>query len=319
MTNSVITEVAGAKARGVLLGAAMGDALGAAFEGRHMVDDALLLEHESSTARLHYTDDTAQTLVLARHLLEQRDQSAPVAEDVLARDFARAWHDEPWRGYGAGSRRVLGRILDGADWSDAARECFSGHGSYGNGGAMRVAPVAVIATGLEHASELARRTARVTHAHPDGEDGAVLQACAVYTALHTDPSRPLDRGHFLDQLNGVVRSTNWQGRLDRIRTMSTSASPSYAAEQLGNDTTAINSVPMALHAFLQYPDRPVEAIRHAIRAGGDTDTIASMAGAMTGARTGINHLPAAWLERLEDADRIRDLADELARPGSWNP
>lgn len=94
--------------------------------------------------------------------------------------------------------------------------------------------------------------------------------------------------------------------------MSRTASPSYAASRMGNDAAAINSVPMAIQAFLHYPDHPAEAIRYAIRAGGDTDTIASMTGVLAGARTGASGLPAAWLARLEAVDEMSDLADEIA-------
>ncbi|GAA4874778.1 ADP-ribosylglycohydrolase family protein [Saccharopolyspora cebuensis] len=300
-----------AQARGTLLGAALGDALGARFEGEDVVGGPSLVAHDRAAEPLRYTDDTAQTIVLARHLVQRRDR-APVDEDALATDLARAWQAEPWRGYGAGSRQVLELVAAGVPWPEATRACFGGHGSYGNGAAMRVAALALIATSLTHAAQLADRTAKVTHAHQHGREGAELQACAVFLALHSDPVRPLDRDHYLDELSRALPSTSWHGRIDQIRAMPPTASPSYAASLLGNDATAIRSVPMALHSFLRYPDHPAEAIRYAIRAGGDTDTIASMAGALAGARTGIHGLPVTWLERLENADRIRALADRLA-------
>ncbi len=308
MTTPSAGTDASAKARGLLLGAALGDALGAPFEGQDTVDGAGLLLQERSSETLRYTDDTAQTLVVAQHLAGH----AGVDEDALAHALARAWEQEPWRGYGAGSRQVLQRVRAGVGWGEAARACFSGRGSYGNGAAMRVAPVALTVTSLQHAAQLARRTAKTTHAHRDGEQGAALQACAAFLALHSDPAQPLDREHVLDQLARAIEGTHWHARLDRIRLMSHSVSPSYAAARLGNDAAALNSVPMALHAFLQDPDRPPEALRYSLRAGGDTDTIASMTGALAGARCGVRALPVAWLERLENAARMSDLGDELA-------
>lgn len=66
-------------------------------------------------------------------------------------------------------------------------------------------------------------------------------------------------------------------------------------------------------AFLRHPDQPAEAIRFAIRAGGDTDTVAAMAGAIAGARDGTRHpLPSSWIERLEAASRLIALADCLS-------
>lgn len=55
-------------------------------------------------------------------------------------------------------------------------------------------------------------------------------------------------------------------------------------------------------------DDPAETVRHAIRAGGDTETIAAMAGALAGARHGAAAFPRSWIDRLEAADRIRTLA-----------
>ncbi|WP_114453901.1 ADP-ribosylglycohydrolase family protein [Halopolyspora algeriensis] len=299
------------KARGLLLGVAVGDALGAAFEGHRSVDGDDLVRQERATTRLRYTDDTALTLVLARHLAA-RSNLVSVDEDALATELAREWHREPWRGYGAGSREIFERILTGTPWRQASEDCFGGQGSYGNGAAMRVAPIALVATGPSHAIELARRSAVVTHAHHHGRHGAMLQACAAFLALNSDPGTPLDRQAFLDHLARTVERTDWRTRLNTVRTLLDSASPAVAASHLGNDAAAFTSVPLALLAFLQYPDQPAETIRYALRAGGDTDTIASMAAALTTARTGIQALPSAWLERLEQATEIGELADTLA-------
>lgn len=300
-----------AKARGLLFGAAVGDALGAAFEGMHSVDGGRIVRQERSTEPLRYTDDTALTLVLAHHLAE-RPGLVPVDEDALAEQMAREWHREPWRGYGAGSREVFERILAGTPWAEASRISFGGNGSYGNGAAMRVAPIALVAASPTHAAELARKSAVVTHAHRHGQEGAVLQACAALQALYSDPGRPLDPKLFLDRLGRTIGHTEWQAQLDQVRELVDTASPAFAAARLGNDATARHSVPLAILAFLQHPDRPAEAIRYAIRAGGDTDTIASMAGALTAARTGVQEIPPEWLKRLENATGIGEPADALA-------
>lgn len=290
------------KARGLLFGVAVGDALGADFEGTRNVHDDRLTERERSSAPLEYTDDTALTLVLARHLAE-RDRSAPLDEDALAAEMAQEWQREPWRGYGMGSHEIFQRILTGTPWLEAATGGFGGRGSFGNGGAMRVAPVALVAASAGEAADLARRSALVTHAHPDGQYGTVVQACAVFLALHSDPRTPLDRTGFLDELarNAHVAGAadaEWRERLDQVRGLLDDASPTLAADRLGSDAAAPTSVPLAVLAFLKHPDEPVEAIRYAIRAGG--------------ARTGVRALPQAWLHRLERAELVGELADALA-------
>ncbi|MBA8824250.1 poly(ADP-ribose) glycohydrolase ARH3 [Saccharopolyspora lacisalsi] len=311
MTTSGAPSQTAAKARGLLFGVAVGDALGAAFEGAHSVDGERLAQQERAATQLRYTDDTALTLVLARHLVD-RQHPVPVDEDALALELAREWQREPWRGYGMGSREIFERVLRGTPWRKASEDCFGGEGSYGNGGAMRVAPIALVGTSPAHVTELAARSAVITHSHLHGQRGAMLQACAAFLALNSDGGKPLDKAAFLSQLSRAVEHTDWRSHLDQVHALVDTASPAFAAERLGNDAAAPTSVPLAVLAFLQHPDQPAEAIRYAIRAGGDTDTIASMAGALAAARTGVQELPTAWLDRLENAEHVGELADTLA-------
>jgi poly(ADP-ribose) glycohydrolase ARH3 len=179
---------------------------------------------------------------------------------------------------------------------------------------MRVAPVALVATSPHHAAELAVRSAELTHAHKHGQHGAACQAVAVYLALTSDPSRPLDATQFVHDLSRVVRSAPWHEKFDRIAELARrQAGPEHAARALGNDVSALGSVPLAVLAFLRQPDQPAEVIHFAIRAGGDTDTVAAMAGAIAGARNGTRHpLPSSWIDRLEVASRLIGLADRLS-------
>lgn len=299
------------RARGLLLGAALGDALGAPFEGAVRVRREMVTAEEDAESQLGYTDDTALTLVLAEHLAE-RAGDEPLDEDRLAREFAQAWAAEPWRGYGPGAQEIFRQIDEGDDWRIAARSSFGGQGSFGNGGAMRAAPVALVARELAEAAELARRSARITHAHADGESGAALQACATYLALHSDPDESLDLADILHQLGQVLCEQHWLTKLEAVTAVSPEPDPERAARWLGNGVEAVQSVPVALVAFLTNPGSPADAIRWAVLAGGDTDTIASMAGALAGARNGARGLPPAWVSRLEHADRLTAVADRLA-------
>ncbi|WP_019852804.1 ADP-ribosylglycohydrolase family protein [Actinopolyspora mortivallis] len=300
------------RARGLLLGAALGDALGAPFEGRSHVPEDLLDELEEDTGQLPYTDDTVLTLVLAEHLLE-RGPDGDLDEDTLATGFARAWEAEPGRGWGGAVRDVFGEILAGGHWQRAAARLFGGAGSFGNGGAMRVAPVALVASDSGEAAELGRRSARITHAHPDGFHGAAVQACAAWLALSGFPDPSTERRRFLDVVAGGCGDQRWFSLLEQVDSATGAATPERAGELLGNDVSAVGSVPLALLAFLLHPDSPREAMRFAIRAGGDTDTVASMAGALAGARCGAAALPEGQLRRLEGCSRLYELGTALAQ------
>jgi hypothetical protein len=92
--------------------------------------------------------------------------------------------------------------------------------------------------------------------------------------------------------------------------------PAEVAAHLGNDISAVGSVPSALAAFLLNPHDVRDAVMFAIEMGGDTDTVAAMTGAIAGAGCGVSGLPGSWVGRLERAGEIRDLADALATIGA---
>ncbi|MFI7482618.1 ADP-ribosylglycohydrolase family protein [Kocuria sp. M1R5S2] len=297
---------------GLLAGTAVGDGLGAPFEGSATVPSTALDLWIFSPRTLHHTDDTAMTLVLAEHL----SRSGGIDQVVLASDFAAAWYQEPMRGYGGGAAQVLAAIADGADWRRAAVSVFEA-GSWGNGAAMRAAPVAVVSTSVPEAAELGRRSAEVTHAHVHGRHGAALQAAAAYLALHSGPNRPLDAEAFLVDLTDVVPAGPWQEKLARVRALlGREASAEEAAASLGHDISALGSVPLAVYAFLRHAEFPEGAIRFAVRCGGDTDTIAAMTGALAGARHGYSGLPSSWTVRLESAALLHRIAEHLTHDRS---
>lgn len=300
------------RARGLLIGAGLGDAMGAAFEGRTNITDLALREHEASTRRLTYTDDTALTIAVAEHLLHRADQGGHVLNEAeLASGLANTWKAEPWRGYGAAAGSLFDQVSSGASWRATATSLFGGKGSYGNGGAMRCTPIALVAKSAHHAAELGRRSALVTHMHPDAQHGAAVQACGAYFALHSPTDRPIEPQSFIERLVKTIRDPEWEERLRTVRDHLGHCDPRRAAKAIGNDVRATHSVPLALWAFLTHPDNPVEVVRQCIRAGGDTDTIASMAGALAGARHGCSAWPSNWIGRLEGSRRLHELADRL--------
>lgn len=294
------------RARGALAGVAVGDAFGAPFEGSRTVDPQELEEVLRGDGHLDVTDDAIMTAGLAHSLLARRGFDG----EHLARTFAADHEAEPWRGYGPGPPRIFSMIEDGVPWDEAPRRLHGGEGSFGNGGAMRVAPVALFAhpdPELERTAELARRSASVTHAHPLGQDGAALQACAVAVLLAgtTDPAE------LLATVRPQLRTDELRERLDRLEASLDEAGPQDVARTLGNGITAQEAVPAALAAALIASGSFEQTLRFALRIGGDTDTIGAMAGALAGARHGRAGIPDAWLERAELTDQLAEVAEDL--------
>ena len=303
---------------GVLLGTAMGDALGMPVEGAPMdaIQERFGELREMKEARLGrgtVTDDTHMTLALAEALASTPDA---VDLDVVADRFAARFRPE--RGYGGNARVILSEIRSGIPWRDAVERHRLPGGSWANGAAMRVAPVALAFLGRrDRVADAAVAQAKVTgHEHPVGTDGARLQALAVHSAVSLgDPLEPLP---FVEELERhgepwhpeVARALRW------VRTH-LDAEPEEAARNLGTGARASQSVPAALWAFLSVEGGAQESVVRAVNLGGDTDTVGAMAGALAGAWNGASAFPSSWMEALEGgamgADGLRAAADALYR------
>lgn len=292
--------------RGALLGTALGDAVGAPFEGRRGIARTEVEAWLSGPNELRWTDDTHMAITLGQVL---RDRGGSLDSERLGDAFAAAYELEPWRGYGAGPPQVFALARQGMSYLDAAASLFGGTGSFGNGAAMRVAPVALVASGeAERAAELAAAQARVTHAHPEAVGGAVFVAVAI-GALATEHTRPT-----LDVLEDVVRPLP-PGALrtaitDILATARTGGDPLAEAQRLGTGVAARESVPAAVAAVLAGRDL-VATLVAAVCLGGDTDTIAAMAGAMAGAAYGAAAIPEQLLTRVEARTELDELATAL--------
>lgn len=284
---------------GALLGTFVGDALGMPFEGALPLAAPVPLELlPARLGRGTYTDDTEMMIALAEVLAEVGESD----EELLAARFL-AGHD-PRRGYGAGTLQVFALWRAGVPTTQAAAMVFAG-GSFGNGAAMRVAPVgAHFAREPDRLVAEAVRSARVTHAHPIGIAGAVAQAVAVGAAV---------RGE--DVLRAAVRTAKPRELrllLERARTgLEQQWSPDEVAAEIGASSAADESVPAALLAAARASSFE-EACTFAVQIGGDADTIAAMAGAIAGARFGASTIPRHWLEGLEDGGRGRSHVERLA-------
>lgn len=321
---------------GCLLGGLLGDVVGAPVEAEsaayirktfRTVDDILALEKVEELFGAfwkvgRYTDDTQMTVCVAEWLLED----SPLDGAKLLRRFAEAFR--PARRYGSGTALILQAYEEhGQDWRALSTLMFP-DGSYGNGSAMRAAPIGCRFSddppGLFAACRISSLT---THSHPLAIQGATLQASAVASLLRTGPGRVLaDLETALNRLSREGPDPVEYRRAVQIVAEGLAAGhpPSLLAEKLGTGIDALESVPMALYCFLRYPDSFEEVIGSAVFLGGDTDTIASMAGSLSGAWLGTQALPRRWLARLCDEDitpgtmaRLgRDLA---ARAGKSRP
>lgn len=291
---------------GCLLGLAIGDALGAHFEGQspeHIAQRFRSVEALISNPRPgepYYTDDTQMAIGVAETLIACRD----IDEAELCRRFAANY--VPHRGYGRGARRVLDSMVDGKDHRQVAETHFPG-GSFGNGAAMRVAPVGLMFR--QNHDELwhhAKLSALPTHVHPLGVEGAQLLALAV--ALASTVTDTIDRERFFDTLTRRTQTLEYAGPLRRAAKL---GDPKDLA-LFGNGIEATASVVTAIASFALTPRSYEQTIGNVILLGGDTDTIAAMAGAISGAFLGRQAIPCHLLANLENHYQGRRYLESLA-------
>jgi len=305
---SPLQEVTRDRFRGALVGTAVGDALGAPFEGAPPLAPREFETVAADDRQLPYTDDTAMTIGVATSLLSRGGFDGA----HLAETFAEAYRQEPWRGYGAGPPRIFAGIERGVPWDQAAAELYGGTGSFGNGAAMRTAPASLAAhPDLDAVATLAAQTASVTHTHPIGIDGAVVQACAVSALIGWEVDVPVEAAALTERLRPYVATSEFERALDAVTGLSPDATTQDVIATLGNGIEALRSVPTALYVLTRHADSFETAVRFAIGLGGDADTIGAMTGALAGALLGASAIPPSWRERVEGAAQLRELADRL--------
>jgi ADP-ribosylglycohydrolase len=322
---------------GCLLGQALGDALGFVVEARPADAARLYVDHYLRGGRAgdlshpdfgfgQYSDDTQ----LTRELLLSVVDAAGWNPEVFARRVSALFARSEDVGAGPGTRAAAARLSAGTHWSLAGTPAPYA----GNGSAMRVCPF-----GLLFADARARVTAAVeqslvTHLDPRCAAGAVAVAHATALAARAGP---IDPAAFLSEVaalagaqehsvgSAIAGLAAWAHLPpdEAVRWLHQEGlDPAYADEWHGISAFVIPSVVWSLYSFLSDPDDYWSVVCTAIGAGGDTDTMAAIAGAIAGARLGPSALPPELVERLNDrgrwrADQLTALAERVAGLSPW--
>ncbi|MFE2855390.1 ADP-ribosylglycohydrolase family protein [Streptomyces lavendulae] len=279
-----------------LSGLAFGDAFGDRWFGILRREGPAALE-----ARIlppeplwQWSDDTAQALVLVRELAEG---GGSVDQDRLALRLAEVYADDTHRGYGASMHDVLRRIGAGEAWQQVVAGQFGGQGSWGNGSAMRVAPLgAWLAEDLDAVAGQAARQSEVSHHHPEAVAGAVAVAVAAALATRSRGGAAPARPDFLRAVAERVPAGDVRSGVRTAARMPEHTSIRHAAEVLGSGyrMSAPDTVPYALWCAAGHLDDLHEGLWYTVAGRGDIDTTCAIAGGVIAARTGVASLPAAW-------------------------
>ncbi len=231
------------RARLSLQGLSVGDALGECFFGyaRYVIDQ--IRARALPSRPWSYTDDTEMALSIVEVLFAD----GHLDPDHLAAAFARRF--DVARGYGAGAYRILLDIQRGVPWHEVAPSMFGGSGSFGNGAAMRVAPLgAFFADDLDDLVEAAARSARVTHAHPEGVAGAIAVALAAALAYRGSLTGKLGPKALFSAVLERTPESVTRARIEEASRLAPTTSIPDAAYLLGSgdQVSAQDTVPFVL-------------------------------------------------------------------------
>ncbi len=292
---------------GSLLAAAVGDCLGAAYEGYSGTDLAEAYYDgrfdPGSMTMGEWTDDTSMLVATAKSLAETGD----IDGEDLARRYL-AWFETGGRGIGRATYHAMKRLQTGTEWWEAGEK---GEYAAGNGVAMRVAPIGLYhVRSIEGLDEDVRTCAVITHRNDEAIAGGLAVAYAVARAAsgRLDPETII-----LEILDRLEPSRVADGLSECARLIEAEESPLSSLQHLGLGGAAFETVPSAFYCFLRSPDDLPETTVSSIVAGGDTDTRAAIAGAMTGAHNGQEAIPVRWLQELPLRRGIEGVAETLCR------
>lgn len=312
---------------GCMLGLAVGDALGfpTEFRSHEQILKAFGPQGVTDMVALHdprwpeppyilgtrhpagtYSDDTQMTIAVARGLLEAPDESTDATMNAIARffvDWSRS--DDNNRAPGGTCMTGCANLAQGVPWREAGVADSKGCGS-----AMRVAPIGLVFwRDQARLLELAKSSSLLTHGHPAGIAGAAAAALLVALALEKQ-SPSVMHAMLIETLGGQAKDLD--RRLEQLPAM-LEQPPEIALSEagLGESWVAEEAVVSALYCFWRSPADFARTVLTAANTNGDSDSIACIAGAISGAFNGLDSIPLNWRRTIEGADELMGLAARL--------
>ena len=239
---------------------------------------------------------------MALSLVEILAEHDEINQDALADSFVNRF--ERHRGYGPAMYDLIPQLGQGGAWRTASRSLFNGSGSFGNGGAMRVAPLgAYFADDLGAVVEHAARSAEVTHAHPEGIAGAVAVAVAAAISCGMGATQKWHKGAaFIEQVcPHIPAGTEVRRRVEATIVLPADLNFGEIVRQVGNGTavTAQDTVPYTIWRAAHYLDSYEEALWRTAAGMGDMDTTCAIVGGIVAGGIGRAAIPAKWLDYRE--------------------
>lgn len=302
---------------GAVLAAAIGDAMGHPTEfigsfdaiydkfGDEGVTKYELYWERDGRRFAPYTDDTQMAEVVLRTLLDGHDDLDDTMQR-MARGFV-DWSQNPQGGHRAPGNACMSgcrQLAMGVPWQEAGGATAGGCGSV-----MRAYPFGLVfADDLEKAETWAVAHSKLTHRDPIALAASAAMAVGIANIIH-------DREPMFvatEMLAAVCRySTRTAAMMvEAIHDAETAVEPRQTLQRL-QAWAAHEAICAGVYIFLRHPDDPRAAILEGTNTPGDSDSIATIAGALVGARCGVDALPGSWIADLERTDELQELAKRI--------
>ena len=299
------------QAKSILYGLALGDALGkpTEFESLNRIKALYGINGiQEPPEPVLYTDDTQLTLALTEGLLDVGlDADMDSRMKAIGKRFV-DWSHSPQNNRAPGLTCMKGirRFEQGMSWRESGVVDSKGCGS-----SMRVATIGYLyQQDADQLRQVALNSGIITHAHPTAKAASIGAAYLIKLALDGVPIEQWMAKliAFTDGMSDEFHEAIL--RVERVLSWDNEVS---ALNHIGQGWVGEEAVALALYCVLKYPDDYVACIRRGANSDGDSDSIASIAGGIMGAKLGLDAIPDDWRKRCENAEYIDDLAQRMAK------
>jgi ADP-ribosylglycohydrolase len=297
------------KAKGVMFGLAIGDGLGARTEFLKL--DQIKARYGKAGIRdlptpALFTDDTQMSIAIAEAIVKAGEMDIESIMTAVRDEFIK-WSHSPetyTKAPGDTCLKGVANMERGLHWTSSGIANSKGCGS-----AMRAAPIGYLyQNDPDRLREVAHATGICTHGHPTADAACVGAAYLVKLALDgMAPEKMIDA--LLSFTNGISRE--WDAAINKVSECMGWEDEEKALKHLGEGWVGEEAVALALYCFLRYPQNYVKAMICGANTNGDSDSIACIAGSISGASLGKDAIPADWMRRIEKSAYLEDLAQRL--------
>ena len=297
------------KAKGIIYGLAIGDALG--YPTEFMSLSRIKAEYGQSGIKdlpnpALFTDDTQMSIAIAEALIKAGGGEIETIMDAVKDEFVK-WRHSPENNRYPGKTCLTGvaNMERGLHWSESGIARSKGCGS-----AMRVAPIGYLyQDDPKKLKEVAHASGICTHAHPTGDAACVGAAYLVKLALDgISPDKMIPE--LLDFTSGI--SKEFDQAILKVQECLSWEDEEKALDYLGEGWIGEEAVALSIYCFLRYPDNYKKVVRRGANTNGDSDSIACIAGSISGAYLGIEAIPATWIKEIEKTDYLDGLSIRLS-------